>query len=73
MKRECIPGTHRQNNNPFSGSTRHLPVNEARTQNPSGKLLTTVFWDLEGILPIEYMEKGFTITEEKSTRKQSES
>jgi hypothetical protein len=67
------PGIHRQNNNPFSGSTRHLPVNEARTQNSSGKLLMTVFWDLEGILPIEYMEKGFTITEEKSTTKQSES
>jgi hypothetical protein len=28
----------------------------ARTQNSSGKLMGTVFWDMKGILPIEYIQ-----------------
>jgi hypothetical protein len=28
---------------------------KAKTQNSSGKLMATVFWDMEGILLIEYL------------------
>jgi hypothetical protein len=44
---------------------------KARSQNESeklmdlsGKLMVTMFWDMQGILLIEYMKKGSTITGE---------
>jgi hypothetical protein len=42
----------------------HPPSKNARTRNSSGKLMAVVFWDMEGILLIEYMKKGSTITGE---------
>jgi hypothetical protein len=42
------------------------PSKNARTQNSSGKLMAAVFWDMEGILLIEYMKKGSTITVHKA-------
>jgi hypothetical protein len=36
----------------------------ARTHNSSGKPMVTVFRDLEGILLIEYLKRGSTITGE---------
>jgi histone-lysine N-methyltransferase SETMAR len=41
---------------------------KARMQNSSGKLMATVFWDMEGNLLIEYMKKGFTIIGEGKLR-----
>jgi hypothetical protein len=33
---------------------------KARTRNSSPKLMATMFWDIQGILMIEYMNKGST-------------
>lgn len=38
------------------------PPKKAKTQFSGGKVMATVFWDAEGILLIEYMPKGTTIT-----------
>lgn len=38
------------------------PPKKARTQSSAGKLMATVFWDQAGIILIEYMPKGTTIT-----------
>jgi hypothetical protein len=43
MKHGCITGIHRQNKNPCNGSTAK-----------KGKLMATMFCDVEGILLIEY-------------------
>lgn len=37
------------------------PPKKAKTQASAGKLMATIFWDNEGILWIEYMQKGSTI------------
>lgn len=37
------------------------PPKKARTQPSAGKLMATIFWDMNGILLIEYMPKGTTI------------
>jgi hypothetical protein len=52
-----------QNKNPCSRSTRDLHPQKPRTQNSSGNLLATVFWDMEGILLIEHIKKGSRMTE----------
>lgn len=40
------------------------PPKKARTQPSAGKLMATIFWDLHGVLLIEYMPKGTTINAE---------
>jgi len=35
-----------------------------RVQNSAGKVLASIFWDQDGILPIDYLPKGQTINAE---------
>jgi hypothetical protein len=35
-----------------------------KTQKSSSKVLASVFWDKDGILPVDHLEKGATITAE---------
>lgn len=41
------------------------PPKKARTQPSAGKLMATIFWDIRGILLIEYMPKGSTINADR--------
>ena len=38
------------------------PPKKARTQASAGKVMATIFWDVEGILLIDYLPKKTTIT-----------
>ena len=38
------------------------PPKKAKSVPSAGKVMATVFWDAEGILLIDYLEKGKTIT-----------
>lgn len=40
---------------------RSLPPKNAKTQFSAGKVMTTVFWDVERYLLIECMKKGSTV------------
>ena len=35
-----------------------------KTQPSSGKVMATVFWDVQGIIHIDYLERGKTITDQ---------
>ena len=35
---------------------------KAKTILSTGKVMTTVFWDLQGVIYIDYLEKGKTVT-----------
>jgi hypothetical protein len=41
-----------------------LALKKARSVPSAGKVVALVFWDAEGILFIDYLEKGKTITGE---------
>ena len=44
----------------YRGSTRPAPI-KFRVQKSAGKVLALIFWDLDGILLIDYLPKGQTI------------
>jgi hypothetical protein len=45
-----------------------LAPNKTRLVTSAGKVMATVFWNAEGILFIDYLEKGKTITGEYYTK-----
>jgi hypothetical protein len=56
--------TH-QNRKSSQNSGQKLVIQRLRRSVPSaGKVMASVFWDAEGILFIDYLENGKTITEE---------
>ena len=58
--------THQNpNNSQYSGQKTGCSAPKKTRSVPSaGKVMTSVFWDAEGILYIDYLEKGKTITGE---------
>ena len=55
--------TRRQSSNQWSGgiAAHPAPPKKIRVQKSAGKVLATIFWDQDGILPIDYLRKGQTI------------
>ena len=54
--------TRRQSNNQLSGGIAgHTAPKKFRVQTPAGKVLASIFWDQDYILPIYYLPKGQTI------------
>jgi hypothetical protein len=58
----CDPETKGQSKE-WRHSGFRLPKN-FKTQKSSSKVLASVYWDKDGILLVDYLEKGATITEE---------
>jgi len=58
--------TRTQNNNRWSGgiAAHPAPPQKFRVQKSAGKVLASIFWDQDGILLIDYLPKGQTITAE---------
>ena len=57
--------TRRQSNNQWSGGIAAHPARKKfRVQKSAGKVLTSIFWDQDGILFIDYLPKGHTINAE---------
>ena len=56
--------TRRLSNNQLSGGIAAHPVPNFRVQKPAGKILASIFYDQDGILPIDYLPKGQTIDTE---------
>jgi transposase len=54
----------RPKNNPRNGDTvvPHPRTKKSKTQKSSSELLASVFWDRDGILLVDYLEKDATIT-----------
>ena len=48
----------------LSGPQQVKAVQSNQTQTSAGKVLSSVFWDVQGILFIDYLEKGRTINSE---------
>ena len=44
------------------GSSGESALKKAKTIPSAGKVMATVFWDSQGIILINYLEKGRTIT-----------
>jgi hypothetical protein len=47
--------------NPFSSQNGGQKPKKTRSVPSAGKVMASVFWDTEGILFIDYLEKGKTI------------
>jgi len=58
--------TWRQSNNQWSGGIAPHPAcpKQFRVQKSAGKVLASIFWDQDGILPIDYLPKGQIINAE---------
>jgi len=57
--------TRRQSNNQWSGGIAvHPAPKKIRVQKSAGKVLASIFWDQSGILLIDYLPKGQTISAE---------
>jgi len=57
--------TRRQSNNQWSGCiAAHSAPKKIRVQKSAGKVVASIFWDQDGILPIDYLPKGQTINAE---------
>ena len=57
--------THRQSNNQWGNTVAAHPVpKNSKVQKSTGKDLTSIFWDQDGILLIDYLSKGQTINAE---------
>jgi len=54
----------RQSNNQLSGGITIHPAPKFRVQKSPGKFLTSIFWDDDSILLIDYLTKGQTINAE---------
>jgi len=65
MKPGYITMTHRQSNNQWGNTVAAHPVpKNSKVQKSTGKDLTSIFWDQDGILLIDYLSKGQTINAE---------
>jgi len=53
--------TRRQSNYHWSGSPH---PKKFRVQKSAGEVLASIFWDQDGILPIDYLPKGQTMNAE---------
>jgi len=62
MKPGYITMTRRQSNNQWSGgiAAHPAPPKKIRVQKSAGKVLSSIFWDQDGILLIDYLPKGQT-------------
>jgi len=57
--------TRRQSNNQWTGGiAAHPGLKKFRVQKSAGKVLASIFWDQDGIIPIDYLPKGQTINAE---------
>ena len=56
--------TRRQSNSQWSGGIAADLASKFQVQKLAGKLLAWIFWDQDGILPIDYLQKGQTINAE---------
>jgi len=57
--------TPRQSNNQWSGGiAAHPTPKKFRVQKSAGKVLASIFWDQDDILPNDYLSKGQTINAE---------
>ena len=55
--------TRRQSNNQWSGGIAARPAPKIfRVQKSAGKLLASIFWNQDGILLIDYLPKGQTVS-----------
>ena len=62
-KSDYITMTRRQSNNQWSGGiAAHPAPQKFRVQKSAWKVLASSFWDQDGILLIDYLPKGQTIT-----------
>jgi len=52
--------TRRQSNNQWSGGIAAHPAQKFRVQKSAGKVLTSIFWDNDGIILIDYLPKSQT-------------
>lgn len=52
------------NKTPCSDIKEYTLPKKFKVSQSAGKLMATVFWDLEGILLIKYKDKGVSITKE---------
>jgi hypothetical protein len=59
MKLRSIYMIHGSKNNPRNHSGSVCP--KFKAQKSSSKVLASVFWDKDGILLVDYLEKGITI------------
>jgi histone-lysine N-methyltransferase SETMAR len=58
----CTIMNHRVKDNPCSGSTRRLrPTQKFKTQPSAGKVVLTVFCDVNGPILVHFQEKGQTV------------
>jgi hypothetical protein len=67
MKPGYITVTRRQSNNQWSGGIEDHPPpkkKKIRVQKPAGNVLTSIFWDQDSILLIDYLPKGQTVKAE---------
>ena len=55
----CTPETKEQLKQ-WTSPSEHAPK-KAKTVLPTGKVMATVFWDSQGIIYIDYLEKGKTV------------
>jgi hypothetical protein len=62
MKLGSIYIIQRPINNPRNGDNCYPRPKKFKTQNSSSKVLASVSWNKDGILPVDYLEKGATIT-----------
>jgi len=57
--------TPTQNNNQWSGGiAAHLAPKKFQVQKSAAKVLSSIFWDQDGILLVDYLPKGRTINAE---------
>ena len=57
----CTPETKKQSKQ-WTSPGEHA-WKKAKTVLSAGKVMATVFWDLQGVIYIDYLEKGKTVTE----------
>src|ERR1700761_3825594 len=55
MKRDLIFGIQKVNKNQYSGNKSSAPLKKFRTQSSAGKIMATVFWDVDGVIVIDYL------------------
>jgi hypothetical protein len=66
MKPEFRPTTHWQKDNQWNGIIScHHGQKKFKVQTSAGKVMASVFWDSEGILLVEFLERGATINSQR--------
>ena len=65
MKHEFITSFRNQNDRHLSGQQLvNLVQSGPKVQQSAGKVMASVFWDVRGVIFIDYLEKGNTINSE---------